>query len=160
MSLSGTQLSSEASRKDRRRRNSLLLAFAIGALVFGAAGYGLIYALRPATLRIAVGPPGSDDDKVIQALAQALVSDSKTIRLCLISSDGSPGSLALLEAGKADLAAGRGDLEMLTDVQIVATLRKNSWCCGLLLESRAKTTKGSQPLKSKKLANLLATRSA
>jgi len=154
MSLSGTQLSSEAFRKDRRKRNSLLLAFAIGALVFAAAGCGLYYALRPATLRIAVGPPGSDDDKVVQALAQAFVSESRSIRLSPISSDGSASALALLEAGKADLAVGRGDLEMPTDVQIVATLRKNFVVLWSPTGIASKNTKRKPAPRIKEIADL------
>ncbi|HEY0568049.1 MAG TPA: TRAP transporter substrate-binding protein, partial [Xanthobacteraceae bacterium] len=48
------------SGKRRKRRNTLLLVLVAGLLLFGAAAGGLLYALRPATLRSAVGPPGSD----------------------------------------------------------------------------------------------------
>ena len=126
MSLSdGTNETSNAVRRQRRKNNSLLLALAVGFLVFGAAACGLYYMVRPATLRIAVGPPGSDDHKVIQAMEQAFVSESRTIRLSPITTDGAAEALALLGAGKADLAVGRGDLEMPADAQIVALLRKN-----------------------------------
>jgi TRAP-type uncharacterized transport system substrate-binding protein len=126
MSLSdGTNERSDAVRRQRRKRNSLLLALAVGFLVFGAAAGGLYYALRPATLRIAVGPPGSDDHKVIQAMAEAFVSESRTVRLSPITTDGAAEALALLGAGKADLAVGRGDLEMPADAQTVAIVRKN-----------------------------------
>jgi TRAP transporter TAXI family solute receptor len=126
MSLSdSTNETSDAVRRQRRKNNSLLLALAVGFLVFGAAAGGLYYALRPATLRIAVGPPGSDDHKVIQAMAEAFVSESRTVRLSPITTDGAVEALALLGAGKADLAVGRGDLEMPADAQTVALLRKN-----------------------------------
>src|ERR1700755_1833875 len=64
-----TSKTSDAARRRRRRSNSLLLVLAVGFLVFGAAAGALYYVLRPVTLRIAVGPPGSDDHKVIQAMA-------------------------------------------------------------------------------------------
>ncbi len=99
---------------------------AVGTLVFAAASAGLTYVLRPATLRIAVGPPGSDDDKVVQALAQAFASESRSVRLSPVTTDGSAEALALVAAGKADLAIARADLEMPPDVQVVAILRKNS----------------------------------
>jgi hypothetical protein len=54
----------------RKRRDYSLLVLAIGIFLFGAAAATLYYVLRPVTLRIAVGPPGSDDQKLIQALAQ------------------------------------------------------------------------------------------
>ena len=66
----GTNETSEVVRRRRRKNNFLLLALAVGFLVFGAAAGVLYYALRPVTLRIAVGPPGSDDHKVIQAFSQ------------------------------------------------------------------------------------------
>jgi TRAP transporter TAXI family solute receptor len=98
---------------------------AVGFLVFCAAAGALYYALRPVTLRISVGPPGSDDDKLIQAMAAALASESRTVRLAPITTDGAVEALALLGAGKADLAVGRGDLEMPADAQTVAIVRKN-----------------------------------
>jgi TRAP transporter TAXI family solute receptor len=126
MSLSDdTNETRDAIRRQRRKRNSLLLVLAVGFLIFSAAAGGLYYALRPATLRIAVGPPGSDDHKVIQAMAEAFVSESRTVRLSPITTDGAAEALALLGAGKADLAVGRGDLEMPAEAQIVAILRKN-----------------------------------
>jgi TRAP-type uncharacterized transport system, periplasmic component len=121
----GTNETSDAARRRRRRSNSLLLVLAVGFLVFGAAAGALYYVLRPVTLRIAVGPPGSDDHKVIQAMAEAFASESRTVRLSPITTDGAVEALALLGAGKADLAVGRGDLEMPADAQTVAIVRKN-----------------------------------
>ncbi|MGY8685275.1 TAXI family TRAP transporter solute-binding subunit [Bradyrhizobium sp. UFLA05-153] len=115
----------DAARRQRRRSNLLLLVLAVGCLVFGAAAGALYYALRPEVLRIAVGPPGSDDHKVVQAMADAFASESRTVRLSPIKADGAAEALALLGAGKADLAVGRGDLEMPADAQTVAVVRKN-----------------------------------
>ncbi|MHC2621300.1 TRAP transporter TAXI family solute receptor [Bradyrhizobium huanghuaihaiense] len=122
---STSQTTGDAARRERRRSNSLLLALAVGFLVFGAATGALYYALRPDMLRIAVGPPGSDDDKVVQAMADAFGSESRTVRLSPIKTEGAAESLALLAAGKADLAVGRGDLEMPAEAQAVAVVRKN-----------------------------------
>jgi len=121
----GTSETSDAARRRRRRRNSLLLVLAVGFLVFGAAAGALYYVLRPVTLRIAVGPPGSDDGKVIQAMAEAFAGDSRWVKLSPITTDGAAEAVALLGAGKADLAIGRADLEMPADAEIVAILRKN-----------------------------------
>ncbi len=120
-----TSKTSDAARRERRRSNSLLLVLAVGFLVFGGAAGALYYALRPDILRIAVGPPGSDDYKVIQAMADAFGSESRTIKLSPIKTDGAVESLALLGARKADLAVGRGDLEMPAEAQTVAVVRKN-----------------------------------
>ena len=69
---------------------------AVGFLLFGAAAGVLYYALRPATLRIAVGPPGSDDQKLIQAMAKTFVSEGRAVRLSPITTDGAVEALALL----------------------------------------------------------------
>ena len=121
----GKSEASDGARRRRRRSNKLFLILAIGFLVFCAAAGGLYYALKPVTLRIAVGPPGSDDHKVVQAMAEAFAGESRTVRLSSITSDGAIEALALLRAGKADLAVGRGDLEMPVDAQTIAILRKN-----------------------------------
>lgn len=120
-----TSANSDAARRRRRRGSTLLLILAVGFLVFCAAAGGLFYVLRPATLQIAVGPAGSDDHKVIQAAAAAFASESRTMRLSVITTGGAVEALALLGSGKAQLAVGRGDLEMPADAQVVAVLRKN-----------------------------------
>jgi TRAP transporter TAXI family solute receptor len=116
---------SDVSRRRRKSRNSLLLLLAAGFLLFGAAAGGLYYVLRPATLRIAVGPPGSDDHKLIQAMAEAFARDRRAIKLSPITTDGAVESLALLGASKADLAVARDDLDMPGDAETVAIVRKN-----------------------------------
>jgi TRAP transporter TAXI family solute receptor len=113
------------SRRRRKRRNSSLLMLAAGFLLFAAAAGALYYALRPATLRIAVGPPGSDDHKLVQAMAQAFDRDRNAVRLSPITTEGAVESLALLGAAKADLAVARGDLDMPADAETVAIVRKN-----------------------------------
>ncbi len=121
----GTNETSEVARRRRRRRNSLLLVLAVGFLLFGGAAGALYYALRPVTLRIAVGPPGSDDQKLIGAMAKAFASEGRAVRLSPITTDGAVEALALLGTAKADLAVARGDLEMPADAQTVAIVRKN-----------------------------------
>jgi TRAP transporter TAXI family solute receptor len=109
----------------RQRRNSLLLLLAVGFLLFGAAAGALYYALRPVTLRIAVGPPGSDDEKLIQAMAKAFAEDGRAVRLFPITTEGAVENLALLGASKADLAIARADLDMPGNAETVAIVRKN-----------------------------------
>src|ERR1700724_4701845 len=96
----------DTSRRRRQRRKSLLLCLAVGILLFGAAAGGLYYMLRPVTLRIAVGPPGSDDEKLIQAMAKAFADDGRAIRLAPTATQGAAESLGLLGASQADLSAG------------------------------------------------------
>ncbi len=125
MELPDTSKSNDALRRRQRRSRSLLLVLALGFVAFCAAAGALFYGLRPVTLRIAVGPPGSDDDKVVEAMARVFAAESRTVRLSLIPTPGGAEALAMLGGGKADLAVGRADLPMPADTQILAVLRKN-----------------------------------
>ena len=111
--------------RSRKNRSSLLLLLVAGLLVFAIAAGALHYALRPTTLRIAVGPAGSDDQKLIVAMAESFARDRSAVRLSPITTDGAVESLALLAASKADLAVARGDLEMPGEAETVAIVRKN-----------------------------------
>ena len=122
---SSDELSETRDARRRKRTNSLLLVLAVGLLGFAVAAGALYYALRPVTLRIAVGPPGSDDHKLIQTMADAFARDRSHIRLSPITTEGATDSLALLGAAKADLAVARGDLDMPGDAETVAIVRKN-----------------------------------
>jgi len=81
--------------------------------------------LRPVTLRIAVGPPGSDDQKLVQALAQTFARDRSPVRLSPITTEGTTEAIALFAASKADLAVARGDLNLPANAEAVAIVRKN-----------------------------------
>ncbi|MVT70595.1 TAXI family TRAP transporter solute-binding subunit [Bradyrhizobium pachyrhizi] len=98
-----------------------------GALaIIGTLLAGYYFAVRPVTLRIAVGPANSDDLKVVQALAQAFNNQQNTqVKLRPVQTEGATASAQTLADGKADLAIIRGDLEVPKNAQAVATLRKN-----------------------------------
>src|SRR5689334_11656588 len=112
------------SAPDRRQRR-LLIVLALGCVVFAAAAGALFYVLQPETLRIAVGPLGCEDHQVVQAMAEAFDEESRTVRRSPITTAGAAESLALMGAGKTDLAVGRSDLGMPADAQTLAILRKN-----------------------------------
>ncbi len=114
---------SAAPRRAGARVALVALAAVLGLVaILGGATY---YFTRPVTLRIAVGPPNSDDVKVVQAITQAFARDHAHIRLRPIITSGATASAASFEAGSTDLAIVRGDLPMSKDVQAVAYLRKN-----------------------------------
>jgi TRAP transporter TAXI family solute receptor len=123
--MSSTDSVSYTVDRRRKRRNTSLLVLAAGLFLFCAAAGALYYVLRPETLRIAVGPRGSDDEKLVQALAKTFNLDRSSIRLSPITTDGAAESLGLLGAGKADLAVGRADLDMPHNAETVAIVRKN-----------------------------------
>jgi TRAP transporter TAXI family solute receptor len=93
--------------------------------IIGALAGGYYFAMRPVTLKTAVGPPSSDDVKVVHALAQAFTQSHAYVRLRQVQTDGAVASAELLGQGKADLAIIRGDLDVPKNAQAVATLRKN-----------------------------------
>src|SRR5882724_12701971 len=113
------------SPRSAQRKVMFITLAGILALVGTVAG-AYYFAMRPVTLRIAVGPANSDDLKVVQALTQAFNNQkSSQVRLRPVQTDGAAASATLLGEGKADLAIIRGDLEVPKNAQAVATLRKN-----------------------------------
>ncbi|MFB9266217.1 TAXI family TRAP transporter solute-binding subunit [Bradyrhizobium erythrophlei] len=111
-------------RSTARRLTFVMIAGVLAIIGTLAAGY--YFAMRPVTLRIAVGPPNSDDIKVVQALSQAFNSPQHSqVRLRPVQTDSASASAQTLADGKAELAIIRGDLDVPKNAQAVATLRKN-----------------------------------
>jgi TRAP transporter TAXI family solute receptor len=125
------------------RKTRALGVLAAGLWIFAVAA-GLLYlALRPTTLRIAVGPAGSDDQILVEALTRALARERSSIQLAPVITAGPVDSVALLRSKKADLAVARADYtEMPRDAGSVAIMRKNVvvlWSCSATRRrSRAK----------------------
>jgi TRAP transporter TAXI family solute receptor len=93
--------------------------------IIGTLACAYYFAMRPVTLKIAVGPANSDDVKVVHALTQAFTQSHAYVRLRPLQTDGAVASAELLGQGKADLAIIRGDLDVPKNAQAVATLRTN-----------------------------------
>src|SRR5882757_7264571 len=90
-------------RSARARLTFIMLAGVLA--IVGALAAGYYFAMRPVTLRIAVGPANSDDVKVVQALVQAFNNQARSqVRLRPIPTDSAGASANLLGEGKADLA--------------------------------------------------------
>jgi TRAP transporter TAXI family solute receptor len=123
--MSDTNDNPAPSRSRRKRKGYALLILAAGMLAFGVAAGTLYYVLRPTTLRIAVGPPGSEDHKLVQLMAQTFAHEGSPVRLSPITTEGAQQSIALFSAGKTDLAVARGDLNLPENAESVAILRKN-----------------------------------
>ena len=125
MSSSELNEMTRVARRRRSRKSYALLVLAAGILAFGVAAGALFWAMRPVTLSIAVGPSGSEDHKLVLAMAQTFARDASPVRLAPITTEGAAESIALLAASKADLAVGRGDLEMPGNATSAAILREN-----------------------------------
>jgi TRAP transporter TAXI family solute receptor len=116
---------SDLSFRGRQRKSSFFLVLATGLLLFAAVVGVAFLMLRPTTLRIAVGPSGSDDQQLVQAMAQTFARDGGAVRLAAVTTAGPVDSIAALAAGNADLAVARTDEEMPEGSMSVAIMRKN-----------------------------------
>ena len=112
-------------RRSNKKTHGLLV-LAAGLFIFAAAASALYLALRPVTLRIAVGPAGSEDHRLVEALAEAIASGHGHVRLAPITTAGPVDSVALIRSKEADLSVVRADYsEMPRDAGSVAIMRKN-----------------------------------
>jgi TRAP transporter TAXI family solute receptor len=127
-------------RPPARRSFVLIVIAGFLAVVFAIAG--AVFVMRPATLRVAVGPAGSDDAKVIQAIAQVLSREKNNVRLRVITTATGNEAGSSVEAGTADLAVVRGDLALPKAARAVATLRKNVAAIWILPKQTAARSKG------------------
>jgi TRAP transporter TAXI family solute receptor len=122
----GTDLVDAPHSSPRSAASKAALITLAGALaILGSLVGAYYFAMRPVTLRIAVGPANSDDLKVVQALTQSFVQTHAYVRLRPVQTDGATASADELAAGRVDLAIVRGDLDVPKNAQAVATLRKN-----------------------------------
>jgi TRAP transporter TAXI family solute receptor len=107
------------------KRVTAIVLFVAG-LVFIAGVIGLLFfSWRPATLRIAVGPAGSDDVKVVQEIAQAFARERHYVRLQVVVTPGAEESAAAIGRHAVDLAVVRADVGLPSDALSVAIFRKN-----------------------------------
>ena len=89
----------QASPRPGRQRPTFVMLAGVLAII-GALAAGYYFAMRPVTLRIAVGPANSDDLKVIQNLTLAFNNQrNSVVRLRPVQTDGALTSATLLGEG-------------------------------------------------------------
>ncbi|MFH6783661.1 MULTISPECIES: TAXI family TRAP transporter solute-binding subunit [Methylobacterium] len=81
---------------------------------------------QPTTLRVAVGPAGSEDARLVAAVAQALARTHEDVRLRPVTTSGVAESAGAAEHGKADLAVVRSDVGIPASTQTVAILHRDA----------------------------------
>lgn len=120
------EIEDRIARRFRRmmRHTWLVMAGAVLALA-GIAAFGLYLWSQPTVLRVAVGPPASEDLRLIQGLAQHLARERASVRLTVLMQGGPAEAADAMDAGQADLAVVRRDLAMPKAGQAVAILRTN-----------------------------------
>jgi len=124
-------------------------------LLIGAAGIALYFSSATATLRFAVGPPGSEDARLVQALAQQFIREHASIRLIPVVTDGPGGAARALDDGQAELAIVRRDIAYPQAGQAVAELRESDVviivpAAGSLANGGVKAAPQKQSAKAKK----------
>jgi TRAP-type uncharacterized transport system substrate-binding protein len=103
-----------------------LIVIAMVLLCVGVAGGLYYYSTLPTQLRIAVGPPNSEDTRVVQEIAAQLARDRTNIRLTtMVLPGGTREASAAIDNDMTDLAVVRHDTGMPKDGAVVAILRKN-----------------------------------
>jgi TRAP transporter TAXI family solute receptor len=105
------------------RQAVIAMLFAVGLTVPG--GTALYLYQRPTILTLAVGPPGSDDERLVAAIAQRLAADNAAIRLRVLGSETPASAAAALGKGDADLAIIRSDLGIPGSARAVAIFHRN-----------------------------------
>jgi TRAP-type uncharacterized transport system substrate-binding protein len=113
------------SRFRRMLRHTWLVVIAAMLATIGLGALAFHYANRPTTLTAAVGPPNSDDVKVIQAFAQHFARERAPVRLRVVIKEGPVQASQAIDRGEADIAVVRRDRAMPQNGQAVAILRKN-----------------------------------
>ena len=125
------------------------------ALAAGLVVWGLRFVVQPTVLRVAVGPEGSADVRLISELASQLAHDENHgLRLTLVKTSDAKASAAELDAGTADLAVVRSDVSMSETGLTVAVLHRNAV---VFLAPHASSVRKITDLDKKRLGILRAT---
>ena len=96
-------------------------------LLVGLVGASFYYyfSLPPINLRFAVGPPASQDSRLVQALAQHFVRDHVGIRLTPVIEEGAAAAAHAIDTNEADIAIVRRDVAYPHAGQAIAELRES-----------------------------------
>lgn len=101
------------------------------------------YASMPTTLRVAVGPAGSDREVFLKSIAKAFSEGRKSVRLKLVPVGDSAEAARLLDADKVDLAVVRSDEAKIADARSFAVLDRRA----IVLVMRSETASLSKAKK-------------
>ncbi len=107
-------------------RRPVLIAIAALLALVGTSLAAYQWMSRPTFLRVAVGPIGSDDTRLIAAMTQYLEREREGVRLKLVMTDGLAASAQAIDQGSADVAVVRTDVAMPGKGQTVAIMHRDA----------------------------------
>ena len=106
-------------------RNTRLVSI-VGAIVLAGAIWAALHlTLAPTQMRVAAGPPGSAEVKLVEMLGHRFAVEHAKVQFHLVATDGPRASAAALAGGDADLAVVPSTLRDAIDWPVIAILRKN-----------------------------------
>lgn len=105
-------------------RWSVLTIAAALLAILGVTAAALYIYNQPRTLRLAVGPLGSEDARMAAAFVQGLNRDKADVRIRLLLTEGAEDSAKRIDAGEADLALLRADIAMPSTADTVLITRR------------------------------------
>jgi len=106
-------------------RHTWLLATAALLMLSGTVAVAYYIMSLPTHLKIAVGPPDSDDLHAVEAIANQIKRERGNFRLHISTVAGPAEAARAIDHGDADLAVVRRDLGMAVDGAAIAILRRN-----------------------------------
>ncbi len=102
------------------------LATILGTIILAGGVWSAVYLTTKTTvMKIAAGPAGGVDTKLVHVLAEKFVQDRDKIRLELVTTAGPAESAQAITDRKADLAILPGNVGRSPDWPVVAILRQN-----------------------------------
>jgi len=128
------------------RTVAVVLLVAAGAALW----FGYELHSRPAELRVATGPAGTDDHALLGGLSRRLASTKAAVRLTVQPRSSPIEAANALEHGEADLAVIRGDLPVPGTARAVAILHKSAVLI-LAADKQKKKIENFGDLKKRKL---------
>ena len=105
------------------RRHGLMLAGFLLALASAALAFAWLS--KPTQLRVAVGPLGSEDVRLLAGLVQAVQREKGSVRLRMTLVEDPRAAAAALDEGKAELAVARSDVALPNEGLTALTLRRS-----------------------------------
>jgi TRAP-type uncharacterized transport system substrate-binding protein len=106
-------------------RHTFLVSVLGTALIGGCVWAGVYYSTQATVMRIAAGPAGSANERIVQVLTKTVAQSRDRLALQFVPTDGPSASLQALASGKADLAVLPTTVGKSPDWPVVAILRQN-----------------------------------